>query len=113
MLKKLLILALASVLAVGLASCRFNYPGDVATDNSTIEQPTQPSEPIAPAQPAHSAAYDAGYQNNLGISPATKSTFPSVEEYCQAMQEGMHSDLTGTDAADYVAGCVDAVNSGQ
>ena len=102
---------MAAILAITLAVSSTSHSNNTANDSSTgTVGNMQTSEPEVPA---HSASYDAGYQNNLGLSPATKSGFPSASDYCQAMQEGMHSELMGSDATDYVAGCIEAFNSGK
>jgi hypothetical protein len=79
------------------------------------DAPAAPIAPtaIAPTAIAKSEAYLAGYANNLGLSPYTKSNMPSAEEYCRTMQEAMYSELTGQAITDYRSGCVDAWNSGQ
>jgi hypothetical protein len=89
----------------------------IAIVMTNINQQSTPSEapaaPVNPAPIAKSEAYLAGYANNLGLSPYTKSNMPSAEEYCRTMQEAMYSELTGQAITDYRSGCVDAWNSGQ
>jgi hypothetical protein len=80
-------------------------------DEEPVDQTEQVSE--EPIQPSYSDAFVAGYNNNLGLSLMTKSNFGGdAMAYCTTMQQGMHSDLTGKNATDYVAGCIEAWNSG-
>jgi len=62
-----------------------------------------------------SASYEYGYNEWIGLNIGVKNELimqgATGQIYCSSMQQAMHSELSGNDAADYIRGCVDAWNA--